>query len=386
MNSKIILGMTGPFGSGCTYISHKILENMGYEYISLSDILRGELTDPEKYTRTDLQDQGNELRKQKGNDYLARQAIDIINNSEKDKFVIDSIRNTHEIETLKRNFPSFYLFAIWADENTRWERIKDKYDKNYKLFLEDDHRDNNEKIENGQQITLCYQMADFILINRKKIQSEKADDFILLRKTAKKYIDLIELKSKFIPTETETLMTIAYANSLRSSCSQRKVGALIIDEIGNIFSSGYNEVPSNEHPCRNEYGECYRKKLREDIKNKLNDIIHDENLANKVSDIVKNNSKMLDNCRALHAEESAIINLARVGTSADLSKATLYTTTYPCNLCANKIAQVGIKKIVYYEPYPQKEAKDVLNNHDVKQIPFEGVTFNGYFRFMEVLR
>ena len=69
-----------------------------------------------------------------------------------------------------------------------------------------------------------------------------------------------------------------------------------------------------------------------------------------------------------------------------MSKATLYTTTYPCNLCANKIAQVGIKKIVYYEPYPQKEAKDVLNNHDVKQIPFEGVTSNGYFRFMEVLR
>ena len=78
--------------------------------------------------------------------------------------------------------------------------------------------------------------------------------------------------------------------------------------------------------------------------------------------------------------------MARLSVSTDFSKATLYTTTYPCNLCANKIAQVGIKKIVYYEPYPQEEAKKILNAHNIKQIPFEGVTYNCYFKFMEVLR
>lgn len=118
----------------------------------------------------------------------------------------------------------------------------------------------------------------------------------------------------------------------------------------------------------------------------MNDILHDTELTSKVSKTIKNNSKMLDYCRALHAEESAIINMARLSVSADLSGATLYTTTYPCNLCANKIAQVGIKHIIYYEPYPQEEAKNILNKHNVKQIPFEGITFNGYFRFMEVLR
>lgn len=95
---------------------------------------------------------------------------------------------------------------------------------------------------------------------------------------------------------------------------------------------------------------------------------------------------MLDYCRALHAEETAIVNMARLGGSKNLNNATLYTTTYPCNLCANKIAQVGIRQLVYFEPYPQKEAKLILEAHKVKQIPFEGVTFNGYFRFMEVLR
>lgn len=27
----------------------------------------------------------------------------------------------------------------------------------------------------------------------------------------------------------------------------------------------------------------------------------------------------------------------------------IHTSTYPCNLCANKITQVGIKKVVYFE-------------------------------------
>lgn len=181
-------------------------------------------------------------------------------------------------------------------------------------------------------------------------------------------------------------MTMAYANSMRSSCSQRKVGALIIDEFGNAFSSGYNEVPSSERPCKNTYGMCYRKYIRTKLNERLKAAIGDDELTKTVSDIVKSESKMLDYCRALHAEESAIVNMARMSVTANLNKATLYTTTYPCNLCANKIAQVGIKHIVYYEPYPQQEAKEILNTHRVEQTPFEGVTFNGYFRFMEVLR
>ena len=93
----------------------------------------------------------------------------------------------------------------------------------------------------------------------------------------------------------------------------------------------------------------------------------------------------MDYCRALHAEENAILNVARVGASAVLPTSTLFTTTYPCNLCANKIAQVGIKHIVYFEPYPMEEAKKILADKGVEQEPFEGVTYNGYFRLMEVL-
>lgn len=181
-------------------------------------------------------------------------------------------------------------------------------------------------------------------------------------------------------------MAMAYANSMRSSCSQRKVGALIIDKQGNIFSSGYNEVPDSERPCKNEYGGCYRKHIRGLLNNEIRAVVQDDKMAADISNIIKTKSKMLDYCRALHAEETAIVNMARLSVSTKFEETTLYTTTYPCNLCANKIAKVGIRHIVYYEPYPQNEAKEILNSHNVKQTPFEGVTFNSYFKFMEVLR
>ena len=83
--------MTGPFGSGCSYIANEILTKVGYEYISLSDILKSNIENGEHtYTRSELQDKGNELRREKGAGYLAKIAIDIIESSPNDKFVIDS--------------------------------------------------------------------------------------------------------------------------------------------------------------------------------------------------------------------------------------------------------------------------------------------------------
>lgn len=380
---KIIIGLTGPFGSGCSYVAKEILEQNGYEYISLSEILKNNLKN-KNLERSALQDEGNALREKNGAGWLATQAIEKIQKTKKKKYVIDSIRNTHEVEAFKKKFPSFYLFAVFANKDVRWERVKSKYKNNLSLFEDDDKRDKDEKSETGQQITLCYQMADIIILNEKPIYTKGCDNFKFLQLVVKKYLDLIEGKENFVPTEMETLMTMAYANSMRSLCTQRKVGALIIDDYGNVFSSGFNEVPVSQRPCIYKYGKCYRKVRREEINEELKKVLDDQQLVKIVSKTVK--TKMLDYCRALHAEENAIVNMARLSVSTDFGKATLYTTTYPCNLCANKIAQVGIKKIVYYEPYPQQEAKETLSNHNVQEIPFEGVTYNSYFKFMEVLR
>lgn len=389
-NNTIVIGLTGPFGSGCTYIAKNFIEKMGYKYLSLSDVLREEFKKLKEESdisiRNNLQEFGNIIRKENGNDYLSKKVSESINSApEQNKWIIDSIRNTHEIEYLRKLPGKFYLMSVWADKDTRWNRVKTKYNGNENAFYSDDIRDSNEKIENGQQVTLCYQMSDVVVLNEKQLIENSADynDF---NKIIEKYVQLFEGLINFEPTENETLMTMAYANSLRSSCSQRKVGALIRDDCGNVFSSGFNEVPSSERSCKLEYGKCYRKYLRGNFDNKVDELLSNNDDKNKIKDLYKKEFKNLDYCRALHAEENAIVNIARMGVSFPMERATLYTTTYPCNLCANKIAQVGIKNIVYFEPYPMEEAKNILAKHKVNQIPFDGITYNGYFRLMEVLR
>lgn len=388
-NDTIIIGLTGPFGSGCTYVAKEFICQFGYKFLSLSDILRDEYrqTDnADESIRNNLQDFGDRLRDEQGADYLAKKITEkITEDTSCNKWVIDSIRNTHEIDYFRKLPGKFYLMSIWADKLTRWERVQDLYDKNQAIFEKDDKRDSDEKIEHGQQVSLCYQMSDVVVLNPKQLFRD-SQDYTDFKKIIKRYIDLFEEKERFEPNENETLMTMAYANSLRSSCSQRQVGALIIDDCGNVLSSGYNEVPISERSCKQEFGQCYRKHLRNKFNAEIDTILGEGIEKTKVKDLFKKNFKILDYCRALHAEENAIVNIARIGVSFPMERATLYTTTYPCNLCANKISQVGIKRIVYFEPYPMEEAKKILAEHKINQIPFEGITYNGYFKLMEVLR
>ena len=55
--------------------------------------------------------------------------------------------------------------------------------------------------------------------------------------------------------------------------------------------------------------------------------------------------------RALHAEENAFIQISKYGGSG-LEGGFLFSTASPCELCAKKSYQIGIKKIVYIDPYP----------------------------------
>ena len=49
-------------------------------------------------------------------------------------------------------------------------------------------------------------------------------------------------------------------------------------------------------------------------------------------------------------------------------------------MCANKIVNVGLKEVVYVEPYPDEKAKSTLRNAQVGQRFFKGVTFKAYSR------
>jgi deoxycytidylate deaminase/dephospho-CoA kinase len=257
------------------------------------------------------------------------------------------------------------------------------------------------------------------------------------------YVTLIEHVSKaMLPNERrakpqEALMTAAYVESKRSSCLKRKVGAVIASPTGDIIAAGHNDVPEASDPCLTDarYGWCARDVVQErlgrqikhcpscgeavKITGKCGKCGHTFNeYANHCpechssvdmvyvcpkcsrsvfTDFLAGSSaetgKLLDLCRSLHAEENAILNLSKFGvrlphfhhvnhenTKNFLETCVLFSTTFPCNLCANKIVTVGIKKVVYAEPYTMEEARNVFEKQHVILERFQGVKSRAFFR------
>ncbi|MFA6999282.1 MAG: dCMP deaminase family protein, partial [Victivallaceae bacterium] len=68
-------------------------------------------------------------------------------------------------------------------------------------------------------------------------------------------------------------------------------------------------------------------------------------------------------CRGVHAEQNAVIQAAYFGVS--VKDSTIYTTTFPCSMCAKLLINAGIKEIVYYDGYPDDLSKELLAETEI---------------------
>ena len=130
-----------------------------------------------------------------------------------------------------------------------------------------------------------------------------------------------------------------------SSCFQqeRHVGAIIVKN-KRILTTGYNGAPQGVESCRDR-GECIRKKLG-----------------------IESGTRH-ELCYAVHAEQNAIIQAARLGIV--LEGATLYCTHQPCVICAKMIINAGIERVVYKEGYPDDFALQLFKEAKVEICHFE---------------
>ena len=71
-------------------------------------------------------------------------------------------------------------------------------------------------------------------------------------------------------------------------------------------------------------------------------------------------------CRALHAEQNAIIQSATLGQS--IENASIYITHQPCVICAKMIINAGINRIVVKEGYPDELSAEILEEAGLKII------------------
>jgi len=133
------------------------------------------------------------------------------------------------------------------------------------------------------------------------------------------------------PSWDEYFMQIAELVSKRSTCLRRQVGALLVKG-KRILVTGYNGAPPGLKHCE-EVG-CLRE-------------------AMKIP-----SGERHELCRAIHAEQNAIIQAAVSGVS--IEGATLYCTTQPCILCSKMLIGAHIKRIVIKEGYPDQLSLKML--------------------------
>ena len=133
------------------------------------------------------------------------------------------------------------------------------------------------------------------------------------------------------PSWDEYFMSIAEQVSGRSTCLRRSCGAVLVKD-KRILATGYNGAPRGIAHC-NEVG-CLREQLG-----------------------VPSGEKH-ELCRAIHAEQNAVVQAAKYGTQID--GATVYCTHQPCVLCAKILINAGVVDIVFRDSYPDSLSEELL--------------------------
>jgi dCMP deaminase len=139
------------------------------------------------------------------------------------------------------------------------------------------------------------------------------------------------------PSWDEYFLEMSKLVAKRSTCLRRSVGAVLVKD-KRILATGYNGAPRGLKHCI-DIG-CIRQRLK----------------------IPSGERHEL--CRALHAEQNALIQASLYGIS--LAGSTLYATNQPCVICAKMLINAGIKEVVIADGYPDKMAADFLKQAKIK--------------------
>ena len=337
----MIIGLTGKNGAGKGEVA-KFLQERGYAYFSLSDVLREEAARlGQPVTRDLLVELGDRLRHERGPGVLAEKVFARLDPEK--HYVIDSVRHPSEVQVFRRR-SDFILANVKAPERLRFERLRQRKRENdpktYEEFQALEQKEAVSPDPSSQQLDRAISMADVTL--------ENAGPLKMLHDRVKEV--LLEFSKKETrPDWDEYFMGIAKVVALRSNCIKRKVAAVIAKD-KRIISTGYNGTPRGVKNCSE--GGCPR------------------------CNAIGTSGQGLEECYCSHAEENSIVQAAYHG--VNIKGSVLYTTYSPCLMCTKMIINAGIHEVVYNVNYPMGETSLALLREagvQVKQLPVAAAGF-----------
>lgn len=435
-STEIFIGLVAPIGSNLKIVEEKLKENLeknGYNTIpiKITDIfdfssIKGLPNSLKYYLKMELCTQ---LRGKLGTGILAAMAIKKIDekrkkskkeNGQKNAYIINQIKNKGEYDLLSNIYDINYIqISCFSNKNNQDKKLKDKFkdsntstenldklkktkglikedflknkfpeetleklieeyikeyqekilpDATHKL-IEKDRIDPSQEDKNGQQIDDIFHESHYF-INLDRNDTE-------LNSQVSKFVDLLFGKYNEYPTQDEFGMSLAHAASVRSNFpGQRQIGSCIISKMGEVISVGSIKAPApHSNPNKideDNIADGYHK-IKEKIKKWTEEIKKNQELCKFIKDSI-------DFHPCTHAELSAILDAAKQGVS--IRGATLYTTTFPCHLCARDIISGGISKVVFCEAYPKSKNEELYSNIleiDPESPSDDKVPFNTFF-------
>lgn len=311
-------------------------------------------------------------------------------------YIIRSLKTPEEVHLFRKVYGrAFFLISVYSPKEERIDRVSDRIRRTTTSFKKSDpqalatsliSRDENEQGTDGfgQNVIDAFPQADFFIDSR---------DSKLVREKITRFLEAVFDYPYHSPTKDEFGMYAARAVALRSSDMGRQVGAAITNPEGDVLAVGCNDVPKfggglywtddtqdkRDFQEREDMSVSHRKEMLANTISRLADAglineasndkdpyqIAEQILFDKDSPESKafrgaSILNIIEHGRSVHAEMAALMSAAQRGVS--VKGGTLYTTTFPCHLCARHIVAAGISRVVYIEPYPKSLAKNLYRD------------------------
>lgn len=303
-------------------------------------------------------------------------------------YIIDSLKHPDEVSKLRRLYgDNFVLISGFTSREERKSALMSIIAKSYmktgdeeyadaaKKLIEIDSKRDGSRI--GQSLTETFPLADLFI----RVSGEFGPKLT-------RFLDLYFGSPYITPYRDEFFMYEAKAKSYRSSDLSRQIGAVIVDSDQHLVASGCNDVPmagggcfwpdmdgtldNRDYKKKRDFNAVKKVEIIQELVKFLGDkkVVNfpdDETAETIVEKLIFGKfkyqfkelraSNLIEFGRVVHAEMNAITESARRG--IEIGGGQIFSTTFPCHMCARHIIAAGIMRVVYIEPYPKSMTEEL---------------------------
>jgi cytidine deaminase len=306
-------------------------------------------------------------------------------------YIIDSLKHPDEVRALKGMYnQNFILISAFTSREERKANLAALISKSYMSTSDNDY------IESAQSLIEIDSKRDGSQIGQSLRDTfPLADLFIRLSSDFKLKLDRflsLYFGSPYItPNRDEFFMYEAKAKSYRSADLSRQIGAVIVDKGQHLVASGCNEVPlagggsywpdmddkldNRDYKKGRDFNAVKKIEIIQELisflsKESIVTFPEGKNAESIVNDLIFGDfesqfkelrvSNLIEFGRVVHAEMNAITEAAKRG--IEIGGGQIFSTTFPCHMCARHIIASGICRVVYIEPYPKSMTEDLYGD------------------------